>query len=115
MWEQLNSFYDVVQKLDKSDIEPSQLPRTCAILRSHCLSQIGIAVCSLFRDEGYTFFNLGMLIERADQTSRLLDVKYARVVTGTPPKSASDGPERRLKSFTKNMQLARFTASSSTS
>ena len=90
MWEQLNSFYDVVQKLDKSDIEPSQLPRTCAILRSHCLSQIGIAVCSLFRDEGYTFFNLGMLIERADQTSRLLDVKYARVVTGTPPKSASD-------------------------
>lgn len=41
------------------------------------MAQIGIAEGTLYRDEGYVFYRLGMLIERADQTSRLIDVKSA--------------------------------------
>jgi len=33
---------------------------------------------------GWRFFQLGLMIERADQTSRLLDVKFAQLITHTP-------------------------------
>ena len=78
MWVQLNAFHANVEALSAHDIEPAQLPRTCALIRSGCLAQIGIAEGTLFRDEGYQFYKLGLLIERADQTSRLLDVKFAQ-------------------------------------
>lgn len=78
MWAQLNSFHQRIEKLDASDIVPSRLPRTCAEIRAGCLAQIGIADGTLYRDEGYQFFKLGLMIERADQTSRLLDVKFAQ-------------------------------------
>lgn len=81
MWVQLNAFYDSVQHIEASDLAPAQLPRTCATVRAGCLAQIGTAVGTLFRDEGYQFFKLGRLIECADQTSRLLDVKFAQGAT----------------------------------
>jgi uncharacterized alpha-E superfamily protein len=78
MWGQLNTFHASLKALGDGDIAPSQLPRTCSKVRVGCLAQIGIAEGTLFRDEGYQFFRLGLLIERADQTSRLLDVKFAQ-------------------------------------
>lgn len=78
MWTHLNAFYTSVEHLDEAAINAAQLPRTCAQIRAGCLAQIGVAEGTLFRDEGYHFFRLGLFIERADQTSRLLDVKFAQ-------------------------------------
>lgn len=78
MWAQLNTFHGAMERLGEDDLRPSKLPRTCAEIRAGCLAQIGIAEGTLFRDEGYQFFRLGLMIERADQTSRLLDVKFAQ-------------------------------------
>lgn len=78
MWVQLNAFHGSVEAIALDDIRPAQLPRTCEVVRAGCLAQIGIAEGTLYRDEGYEFFRLGLLVERADQTSRLLDVKFAR-------------------------------------
>ena len=36
----------------------------------------GLAKDSMDHDEAYHFFNLGRMLERADKTSRILDVKY---------------------------------------
>jgi uncharacterized alpha-E superfamily protein len=83
MWTQLNAFYDQVERLNDTDIHPSCLSRTCAAIRAGCLAQIGTAESTLFRDEGYQFFRLGLLVERADQTSRLLDVKFAQNASAT--------------------------------
>lgn len=82
MWAQLNTFHADVEKINETDILPARLPRTCAEIRAGCLAQIGVAEGTLFRDEGYYFFKLGLLIERADQTSRLLDVKFAQRLAG---------------------------------
>ena len=90
MWIQLNSFYTTVEELGPEDLLPSQLPRTCALIRAGCLAQIGIAEGTLFRDEGYQFFQLGLLTERADQTSRLLDVKFAQGSTSARPGDPSE-------------------------
>ena len=89
MWVQLNAFHGSVQGFTAEDLLPAQLPRTCAVIRAGCLAQIGIAEGTLFRDEGYQFFKLGHLIERADQTSRLLDVKFAQGATATRAHDAS--------------------------
>lgn len=78
MWVQLNAFHSTFESYDAEDVSPARLPRTCAEVRAGCLAQIGIAEGTLFRDEGYVFFKLGLMIERADQTSRLLDVKFAQ-------------------------------------
>lgn len=90
MWAQLNAFHQRVERLGSDDIGPSELPRTCAKVRAGCLAQIGIAEGTLYRDEGYQFFKLGQMIERADQTSRLLDVKFAQGSTAQLSPSASD-------------------------
>jgi uncharacterized alpha-E superfamily protein len=82
MWVQLNEFHGSMAKLGMDGLTPACLPRTCARIRSGCLAQVGIAESTLYRDEGFRFFKLGMLIERADQTSRLLDVKFAQRVAG---------------------------------
>lgn len=78
MWTQLNLFYAMIEDIGADDIQLSQLPRTCSRIRAGCLAQIGVAEGLLYRDEGYQFFKLGLMIERADQTSRLLDVKFAQ-------------------------------------
>lgn len=78
MWVQLNAFHGDVEEIGADDLRPTQLPRTCAKIRAGCLAQIGVAEGTLYRDEAYQFFRLGLLIERADQTSRLLDVKFAQ-------------------------------------
>jgi uncharacterized alpha-E superfamily protein len=90
MWVQLNAFHTLVEAFGEADIQPSQLPRTCAAIRAGCLAQIGTAECTLYRDEGYRFFKLGLMIERADQTSRLLDVKFALGSTKNRPSISSD-------------------------
>lgn len=81
MWAQLNAFHGMVEQIGAEDIQLSQLPRTCVQVRAGCLTQIGVAEGLLYRDEGYYFFKLGLMIERADQTSRLLDVKFAQGAT----------------------------------
>jgi uncharacterized alpha-E superfamily protein len=43
-------------------------------IRSHQFR--GITFGTMLRDEGYSFIRLGTFIERADNTARLLDVKY---------------------------------------
>lgn len=42
--------------------------------RSHLFR--GVTVGTMLRDEGYTFMRLGTFFERADNTARILDVKY---------------------------------------
>ena len=90
MWVQLNAFNGIVEAIGDDAILPSQLPRTCGVIRAGCLAQIGTAESTLFRDEGYRFFKLGLMLERADQTSRLLDVKFAQGATAARPADPSD-------------------------
>jgi uncharacterized alpha-E superfamily protein len=90
LWAQLNSFHQTIEGIGADDIGPSQLPRTCAQIRAGCLAQIGVAEGTLYRDEGYQFFKLGQMVERADQTSRLLDVKFAQGATSARGSDTAD-------------------------
>ncbi len=82
MWTQLNSFHNRMLALGEDDFDVVTLARTCGVIKVGCYAQLGVAESTLYRDEGERFFKLGLMIERADQTSRLLDVKFAQLATG---------------------------------
>lgn len=90
MWTQLNTFHANTEEMSAQQIHRSQVPRVCSEIRSGCLAQIGVAEGLLYRDEGYQFFKLGLMIERADQTSRLLDVKFAQSATAARAADSAD-------------------------
>ncbi|MDX2156152.1 MAG: alpha-E domain-containing protein [Hyphomicrobiaceae bacterium] len=82
MWVHLNEFYNRYLVMTEADLDPIRIARTCEQIKSGCYAQLGVAESTLYRDEGWRFFRLGLMIERADQTSRLLDVKFAQLATG---------------------------------
>ena len=76
MWEQVNSMYLQMQALGEIEIEPERLPDIFRGIRlaSHMFQ--GITDATMSHNEAWHFVCLGRRMERADKTSRLLDVKY---------------------------------------
>lgn len=75
MWEVLN---DGWRKLGDIDAETARqnLPALLEWTKTRAAAFRGATEVSLLRNDGYAFLSLGGLIERADMTLRLLDVKY---------------------------------------
>ncbi len=76
MWDALNTAFQELRQLERtprSELDLNHLTdwtmRQTALLR-------GSLDASHLRNDGYDFMNLGFFIERADNTARLLDVKY---------------------------------------
>ncbi len=76
MWLQLNVFHREVIAIEPAELEGDHLNRLCARLKEGIQAHSGITEGTFFRDQGWNFYMLGRLIERADQTTRLLDIKY---------------------------------------
>jgi uncharacterized alpha-E superfamily protein len=76
MWTQINLFHRDVRKMTKTDCAPSRLSQLCNKLKLQCQSHMGITEGTFFRDQSWAFYSLGKYIERADQTTRLVDIKY---------------------------------------
>ena len=76
MWTQLNVFYNQLRATATSRLAPSELPRLCATIKESCQTHTGITEGTFYRDQGWLFYQLGRALERADQTSRILDIKY---------------------------------------
>jgi len=75
MWEEVNTMYlrmkDYAQSPQKQD--PYELCRAI-VLAGHVFT--GLFYSTMNRTEAWHFARMGMLLERADKTSRILDVKY---------------------------------------
>ncbi len=82
MWYQLNDFYNRLFAFGPNDFSEVRLSRTCDAIKRGCYAQIGVSESTLYHDETWPFFKLGLYLERADQTSRLLDVRFAQLATG---------------------------------
>lgn len=76
MWVQLNGFHNRLGRLRKSDLRVENLNRLCSYIKESCQTHSGITAETLYRDESWYFHQIGRAIERADQTTRLVDVKY---------------------------------------
>jgi uncharacterized alpha-E superfamily protein len=76
MWVQLNVFYNRLAELSTEDLAPGNLAALFAMIKEACQTHTGITEGTFFRDQGWYFYQIGRYIERADQTTRLLDIKY---------------------------------------
>jgi len=76
MWENINNLYlDIVEP--GSRLEASKAPHKFYFdIKMSCHLIQGIAYATMAHGEAWNFSLLGRLLERADKTSRILDVKY---------------------------------------
>ena len=80
MWRHLNIFYDLLGDVAPEDLALSELSRLCATIKENCQTHTGITEGTFYRDQVWHFYQVGKTIERADQTTRLLDIKYHRLL-----------------------------------
>lgn len=76
LWSHINVFQGELAALRSADIAGANLSHVCAMIRSNCQTHMGIADGTLFRGPGWYVYQVGRHLERADQTTRLLDIKY---------------------------------------
>ena len=76
MWEHLNNFYLELADSDSVNLALTDPNRFYKIIqmRSHLFT--GLMDCTMSHSEAWNFARIGRMIERADKTSRILDVKY---------------------------------------
>jgi len=76
MYEDLNTFWLQVREKDFATLQREGISQFFEWVKM-CSHQFrGVTFGTMIRDEGYNFMRLGTFIERADNTARLLDVKY---------------------------------------
>lgn len=76
IWEHLNRFYLLVKNASESDTPIEQPYDFCDSVRMASNLMVGIQDSSMLHDEAWSFARAGRFIERADKTSRIVDVQY---------------------------------------
>ncbi len=82
MWVQLNVFHNRLAGLRAAELAPGRLAPLLSEIKEACQTHTGITEGTFYRDQGWYFYQLGRYIERADQTTRLVDVKYHVLLPG---------------------------------
>ncbi len=76
MWEAINSAWLEFSQLKPRDISGAKLQELLQWVRQVSYRYRGALLSTLLRDDGYAFSQIGNFVERADNTARILDMKY---------------------------------------
>lgn len=76
MWENVNSLWLELGSRLESGVNEANMSEFCDWVKSRSHLFRGVTFGTMLRDDAYKFVRLGTFIERADNTARLLDVKY---------------------------------------
>jgi len=76
VWESINTTYLALKDHCFDDYLEAGSSAYLALIKGHIQRFYGIAESMLPRDQGWWWFKLGRLLERTDNVSRILDVKY---------------------------------------
>ncbi|HQN64180.1 MAG TPA: alpha-E domain-containing protein [Methylophilus sp.] len=76
MWENVNALWLELQPRMKDNLREEDISEFCDWIKSRSHLFRGVTFGTMLRDDAYQFVRLGTFIERADNTARLLDVKY---------------------------------------
>ncbi|MGZ8270370.1 MAG: alpha-E domain-containing protein [Methylophilus sp.] len=75
-WESINGIWLEFNQFTKRDLTKDGLTEFCDWVKSRSHLFRGVCFGTMLRDEAFCFVRLGTFIERADNTARLLNVKY---------------------------------------
>ncbi|MFN4360700.1 MAG: alpha-E domain-containing protein [Hylemonella sp.] len=91
VWETVNTTWlearDSVQSLPQGSIQGSELTKYFEWVKFRSHLSRGVTVGTMLQDEAFHFIRLGTFLERADNTARLLDVKFDELA----PQTSADG------------------------
>jgi uncharacterized alpha-E superfamily protein len=76
MWEAINDAWAAFKTFKTVGLNEEELTRTLDFVKETSLRFDGSAYRTMLRNDAYWFSRIGVMIERADNTARLLDVKY---------------------------------------
>jgi uncharacterized alpha-E superfamily protein len=77
MWEILNTLYLRVKAYDTDASGFYANPHDFyQEIQNGILNFYGVAGANMYRGQSWSFFNIGIMLERADKTTRILDVRY---------------------------------------
>ena len=76
MWETINDAWLELQRIRANPFQPTEVPKLLAWIKETALRIDGSGHRTMLRNDAYWFSRLGIAIERADNTARILDVKY---------------------------------------
>ena len=76
-WEELNRAYQLLRTYAlRKELNSATMQRLCSKITETGVHLQGICQDYMWHGEGYQFFRLGLWLERADKTSRLLHARY---------------------------------------
>ncbi|MEL7489042.1 MAG: alpha-E domain-containing protein, partial [Pseudomonadota bacterium] len=78
-WVQISRFHSRVAALSRKNPPLSKVPEICERMRRDCHAHYGVMEATSYRDEVWLFNRLGASLERADQMTRLIDMKYFQI------------------------------------
>ncbi len=76
VWETINAGWLEFAQLRPLDIKGARLPEVLLWVKQVSHQFRGAYLSTILRDDGYAFSQLGNFVERADNTARILDMKY---------------------------------------
>ena len=76
MWDAINGAWLELKRFDNTKMNSEDFGRFLEWVKGVSLAFDGSAYRTMLRSDGYWFSRLGVYIERADTTARILDVKY---------------------------------------
>jgi len=76
VWDALNTAFQELRQIDTQPRGELELSRLTEWTTRHAAMVRGSIDATKLRDDGYHFLGLGYNLERADNTARLMDVKY---------------------------------------
>ncbi|WP_165856801.1 alpha-E domain-containing protein [Marinobacter sp. JSM 1782161] len=80
-WEEINSLHLFVQSECKVASSRAQRYRMMAQVIRRCQTVVGVTDGTMLRDDTYRLFNIGRHLERADMTTRIMDVLVLQQLT----------------------------------
>lgn len=88
-WEAVNDAWHEIQRFGQGALDSPTLVRLADSVKESLLMFDGAAHRTQLREATYWFLRLGTTVERADNTARLLDVKYHLLLPRTEPVGGS--------------------------
>ncbi len=102
VWETINAGWLEFAQLRPLDIKGARLPEVLQRIKQVSHQFRGAFLSTILRDDGYAFSQLGNFVERADNTARILDMKYYVLL----PRSTLVGGEVDIQQWTLILRAA---------
>lgn len=76
VWEAVNENWMTLKAALKRPVKETELPQLLGVIRKQAAIVRGALQGTMFRNDIYDFAQIGVALERADNTARIIDVKY---------------------------------------